>query len=89
MIAIPMKMNETATLMPVPTKKARKEPNAAWAALPGFDRSYSNSPTRAPKNGPSMIPVIPNGNPANIPAKAPYPAYFEPPNLRVIQEGNI
>ena len=47
---------EATSFRPVPKKNAANEPNATLNALFLSEPSFNSSPTKAPKNGPRIIP---------------------------------
>ena len=79
--------SESASFMPVPTKKERNEPKPLRNARCLSLLSKINSPSTAPTNGPTIMPIGPRKKPANTPAIAPRSPAFEPPNRFVIKDG--
>lgn len=73
---------------PTPVINAANEPKAARKARVLSLLSNDNSPMRAPKKGPRMIPTGPRNRPTITPIVAPHAARFEPPNFLVNQMGN-
>jgi hypothetical protein len=71
-------MKHTINFNSVPTKNPMNEPRAARmatleSALP------INSPNKAPKKGPIIIPTGPNQNPTTRPIVQPHTPYWLPP----------
>ena len=76
--------SERASFMPVPTKKERNEPKPLRNARCLSLLSKINSPSTAPTNGPTIMPIGPKRKPPIAPAIAPRSPAFEPPNLFAI-----
>ena len=75
----------TSSLMPVPAKKERNEPHAAWVARLKSLAPMMSSPIKAPINGHNSGPAGQGRNiPTIRPTTAPQLPPLLPPNRRVI-----